>query len=242
MKIRVVLPCVALAFSLGGCLSSVDGGPDRLYSVADQESALRQQLPIPDLRQQYDSQTRNDYITARMFAIDLAYNEYFSSLTKERQLGTLGADLTVIGLGAATSVIPGASTKAVLGAATAAIAGSKSAVDKDIFIQQTVQILQNQMEVSRDLVRQRIIANLRVSTTVYSLAQGLSDLEDYYRAGTLAGALEAVSASVGDTAQQHKAVQNGLTQDAMVQSASPLRAIALGRTEVGARLVPPKVN
>ena len=222
------LTIVLSAGLLGGCAAALQNGPDRLFPVDAQLANLQQMLPLPDLRYAHSKLERNNYITARMYAIDLSYTQYFTNLTKQRQLDTLASDVAIVGLGAATTVIPGASAKAAIGAATTAVAGTRTAIDKDVLVQQTIQILQNQMEISRSSIRTRLSANLTKSSAAYTMAQGMSDLEDYYRAGTLAGALEAVSATVGDNAQQHKDLQNGVTQ-----SAAAVTPTALGETSSG---------
>ncbi len=71
------------------------------------------------------------------------------------------------------------------------------------------------MEASRLSIRKRIMANLQLSIDKYTFWQGLSDLEDYYRAGTIAGALEALAASTGNNSQRAKNLQNGSTQNGM---------------------------
>lgn len=218
-----------------GC-STISPGPDRLFPISQEVAVLQQSLMLPDLSQPQSPDFIYSYITARMFAIDIAYSEYFANLTTERQLGTLGADFVSLGVGAATTVMPGAAVKSVLGAATTAIAGARTAIDKDIFIQQTIQILQNQMDASRLTIRTRILANLQKLSerkTIYTLAQGLSDLEDYYRAGTLAGALESLSATVGNDAQQRKNIENGTTQSGEVVNPTAPGTTAAGGTVRG---------
>ena len=88
-------------------------------------------------------------------------------------------------------------------------------MDKDVLLSHTIQILQSQMEASRALVRTRIIGSLqsyKQQKIVYTVWQALSDLEDYYRSGTLPGALEALAAATGNNAQHAKNLKNGVNQ------------------------------
>jgi ABC-type phosphate transport system auxiliary subunit len=174
-----------------------------------------------------------------MYAIDIEFTEYFGRLTVERQLGTFSGDLALLGLTAATTLSHGEALKTTLAAVSTAVAGARTAVDKDILVSQTIQVLQSQMEASRLAIKNRILANLLLNTATYTLATGLSDLEDYYRAGTLAGALESLSAVVGNNSQINKNLTNGVTQNGVpvnVDTPTGARTIApqVGMTSAGA--------
>ena len=62
----------------------------------------------------------------------------------------------------------------------------------------------------------------------YTVWQALSDLEDYYRAGTIPGALEALAAVAGNNAQQTKDLKNGATQNGQ-----PVKTTMSGQTANG---------
>jgi hypothetical protein len=147
-----------------------------------------------------------------MFAMDIEYSTYFARLTKERQLGSAAGDLALLALNATATAIPVAATKTILSATATAVTGAKTAIDQDVYVSQTIQILQSQMEASRLAIRNRIMANLQLPLAQYTGWQGLSDLEDYYRAGTVAGALESLAAATGSNSQQAKNIANGTTQ------------------------------
>jgi hypothetical protein len=157
-----------------------------------------------------------------MYLIDLEFNPYFARLTTQSQAGSLAGDLAILGLTFSSTVLAPAATKTALSTAATAVTGGKTAFDNDILLSHTIQILLLQMETSRNHIRARIEANLQAcSTTDYTVWQALTDLEDYYRAGTLPGALEALAAATGNNTQQSKNVKNGVTQTNAPVSTSP---------------------
>lgn len=223
---RVIL-AVGWSITVCACSATTGVGPERVFSVEEQIAGLRSlQSTGPT-----NETERNNFIWERMFAMDLEYNTYFARLTKERQLGTIAGDLALLGLTATTTIVPVASTKTILGAVSTAVAGAKTDIDQDVYISQTIQILQSQMEASRLTVRNRIVANLALTIDKYTVWQGLSDLEDYYRAGTVAGALEALAAATGSNSQQAKNNTNGTTQNGIAVNPSGTK----GTTSAGGK-------
>jgi hypothetical protein len=209
----ILLACALM--SSGGC-SQLLLGPDRVYSLDEQVSFLRSGgKPFLNPTTADDL---NSYVTERIFEIDLEYNSYFSRLTRDSQVASVAGDSALLTLTALSTVAPASAvaTKTALSAAATGVTGFKSAIDKDILLSHTVQILQSQMEASRALIRNRVMASLlsnKQGKSIYTVWQAHSDLEDYYRAGTLPGALEALAAVTGNNAQQTKDLSNGATQN-----------------------------
>jgi hypothetical protein len=201
-----VVPCAA------GC-SALSVGPDRIHTVEVEAAALV--AYVPETVPAPNSPELFNYVTERMFEIDLEYSVYFAKLTTDYQLGNLAGDLAILGLTASSTLAPAAVTKTVLSATSTAVTGAKAAIDKDVLLAHTIQILQNQMETSRTHIKNSILASLNdslTSHTPYTYWEALSDLEAYYRAGTLPGALEALQAATGTNAQNSKNCTTGVTQ------------------------------
>ena len=177
---RLVMSHFYLVISLiaSGCSATLGIGPERVFPIDEQVAGLRS---TRDYSGPATKLERNNFVTQRLFAIDIEYTQYFAKLTKEKQLGNLAGDLALLGTTFAGTVVPAASTKTILSALSTAITGAKTDIDHDVYITQTIQILQSQMEASRLTVRKRIMANLSLELTQYTMWQGLSDLEDYYR-------------------------------------------------------------
>jgi hypothetical protein len=188
---------------LAGC-KTVQGGPDRLYTPAEEVALARTMLDvaapdgIPGLVERYYRERdegerkfiRNDIIARRMYIIDVEYSEYEESLTSERQkFGFLTtAAATALGI-ASTLTTPVRSAQIVSGVGTAVLA-SRGIYDSEVVIAKTLQIVQGYMRAARDNVASRqILTRLNDSTTNYPLSAALHDLEDYYRAGTFTAGL-----------------------------------------------------
>jgi len=203
------------AATLGGC-SGLAVGPERVFTVDGQVAQFRSNdppivAPLPPLG---DDDGLKLFVTQRMFMIDLEYSQYFAKLTNDYQSGSLSGDLALLGLTFASTVVPAASTKTVLSAASTAVAGAKTSIDQDVLLSHTIQILQSTMESNRANIHDRILTNLnKCLHHAYTPWLALSDLEDYYRAGTIPGALESLAAATGNNAQQTKDKKNGQTQN-----------------------------
>jgi hypothetical protein len=201
---------------LSGC-KTVQGGPDRLYTVPEEVAQARTMLDvaapdgIPGLVERYYREPdeglrkflRNDIIARRMYIIDVEYSEYEESLTSERQkFGFLTtAAATALGI-ASTLTTPVRSAQIVAGVGTAVLA-SRGIYDSEVVVAKTLQIVQGYMRATRDNVASRqIFPRLNDSTTNYPLSAALHDLEDYYRAGTFTAGLIPALRDSGVAAQQ----------------------------------------
>lgn len=204
-----IVAVVILSVLCAGC-SNIALGPDRVYSVDEQVAYLRnQEPPYPQT-----AQDLNDYVTRRMFEIDLEYSVYFAKITRDSQLSSLAGDSVLLTLTALSTVAPASAVayKTAYSAAATGVAGFKAGVDKDVLLSHTVQILQSQMETSRSSIRDRITDRLNGAMKPYTVWQAMSDLEDYYVAGTIPGALEALSAATSSNSQKGKDLKNLRTQ------------------------------
>jgi hypothetical protein len=188
---------------LSGC-KTVQGGPDRLYTVPEEVAQARTMLDvaapdgIPGLVERYYRERdemelrrlRNDIIARRMYIIDVEYSEYEEALTSERQkFGFLTtAAATALGI-ASTLTTPVKSAQIVAGVGTAVLA-SRGIYDSEVVVAKTLQIVQGYMRAARDNVASRqILPRVNESTVTYPLSAALHDLEDYYRAGTFTAGL-----------------------------------------------------
>ena len=156
MKRFMALVCMLLLS--GGC-SNILLGPDRVYSVDDQIAALKSDPPKPPFTTQITTPAQlANYVTERMFEIDLEYNSYFERLTRNSQLASVTGDGVILTLTGLSTVAPASAVayKTAYSAAASGVTGIKAAVDKDVLLSHTIQILQSQMEASRTLIRNRV--------------------------------------------------------------------------------------
>jgi hypothetical protein len=220
----VVMAAFVLAGSLLGGCKTVDGGPDRLYPVADEVARARTLLDVegpdgvPGLVARYyavqgmsnvaDSERmywRNEIIARRMYIIDVEYTEYETALLNERQKFGFGTSLAAQSLAIAASLTTPLRSAQLLGGVAAGVGAARGFYDSEIVIAKTIQIAQGHMRASRDDIARRILPLRTASATLYPLSAAMRDLEDYYSAGTLsAGLIDALGQS--GTAAQDAAV------------------------------------
>lgn len=211
---------------VSGCLASVSGGPPRLYSVDDEIKIIRDNLDGIKLAQFSDMSEgarvkyRNDWIGARMYAIDVQYTAYESALTQERQNIGFGAAATTLGLTTASGLVAPVATKNLLTGIAGFVTGTRAAYDNDILLAHSVQWIQSQMRTQRSVVAERILRGMKTSTIDYPLAAALTDLEDYYRAGTFTGGMLATTETLGVEARFAEAAKADRLEVTFVSTAA----------------------
>jgi hypothetical protein len=92
-------------------------------------------------------------------------------------------------------------TKNVLTGLAGVVTGSRAAYDNDVLFAHSVQWIQTQMRTQRTFVAERILRGMKLSTADYPMAAALTDLEDYYRAGTFTAGLLGTSEALGAEAR-----------------------------------------
>lgn len=214
---KFLLP-VLCALSLAGC-SSFEGFPDYPVSQNGYVDELNKKFFDPEkpFGNYYakgntaDDQLRirNEIIAGRMLAFDIRFNQYRSRLHRNGVSHNALSNSLVLTLDALGTAISGGASQ-VLSAVSGGVSGIKTTVDKDLFFEKTMSVLMQEMESGRKKIKVRILKNLQKPLEEYSLQQGLSDLEDYYFAGTIPGALSNISAQSGQEAQEADKALNDL--------------------------------
>ena len=199
---------------LGGC-ASMGGGPGRLYSLADELTQARADLE--GLKAQYDiapgAFVRNEIIGRRMYIIDVEYSEYEAALTTERQQIGFASSVVQTGLSTAGALVVPATTTKILSGLAAAVGATKGFYDSEVIIAKTLQIAQKQMRANRDKVASLILTKMAKDAVDYPLSAALSDLESYYRAGTLTAGLVEASSTVSEEAASAESQRNIASAD-----------------------------
>lgn len=192
-----------LVFFFFGC-SSITGYPDRAANPADSLKSLTPYFE-PSVIETYnlkpDSEKndyRNEVTHARVRAININYNSFLKRLSSESKSLTIGTDSAVLLLGGAGAISTVSSTQAILASASAVATGTKASFDKNAYYDSTVVALISQMNASRKVVLARIYSGLELDHKKYPLMKALTDVEDYFQAGTILGAVNAVSESSGE--------------------------------------------
>ena len=217
--------CMLAVAGLTGCSAALDGFPSRATSPAEDLKVLKVYLGVEKVNE-YVAQTdpnvrltlRNEIVNARIHAIDVYFGQFEEALHQQGIGIGVGTDWVVLALTGATATIGGETAKAALGAASTGILGAKSSFDKHALFQKGVPAVMAQMVALRKVALLTLRTGLQQKDSAYSLFQALSDLEDYYRAGTIPGSLVGITKDAGQkaaTAEEglRQVVSGGFTED-----------------------------
>ncbi len=200
-SLSAVAGLIAVALALSGC-NSIEGGPPRLFSVAVEADVARGRL-IAAEDAYYTAGfartkgIRNEIISTRMREIDSYYYAFEASLIRERQEIGFVSSIIAMALSGAVPLVASIGTKNALGAASLAVQGGTKAFSDEVLFQKTVQVLATQMRAHRDTIASDIITRMRtLDLDAYPLSMALGDLDEYFAAGTIAGALVEIQKTV----------------------------------------------
>lgn len=197
----------AAVIALGGCAAALEGFPDR-----DAAPSLHQFTGAEAITNYRDSNKsaedrkliRDEYVNARIHSINRHFSEFEQSLYLEGVGAGIGTDWLKLALGGAGALYAGASQ--ALSAAAAGIEGAKASFDKQAFFENTITTLFAAMDANRKTVLVKIRLGLAQPVADYPLTQALADLEDYYNAGSIPGALIGINADSGAKAEKADAI------------------------------------
>lgn len=186
-----------LLVALTGC-AGIDSAPPRFGTEANAlkqadayfDGILRRYLAAQPQKQQ---EIRNGFIETRTALIDQGYAGFRQTLYTQRVGMNVGVDLATLGLNAVGAVTGSEPAKTGLHALSGGLIGSKASIDKNVFFDRTMPALLAQMEAQRSAVRLRLLGGMMVGPDRYPLMQARADLEDYYVAGTMVGAIGSIT-------------------------------------------------
>lgn len=190
--------------SIVGC-SSISGIPDRSVNVTSELTSLKPYFE-PSVISTYNSkktmdekkQFRDEVLAARIRAIDLNFHEFIKGLSTESKGLNIGTDSTVLLLGAAGAVSTVSSSQAIISATSATVTGLKSSIDKNAYYDSTLTALVSQMQASRHERLVSIYTGMELGVDRYPLMKALIDIEEYFQAGTVIGAVSKINKQAGE--------------------------------------------
>lgn len=188
------------------CLAAPDAPAIRLYPPEPQPTDIR---PLVSARA-----CRDRLVTARVYAIDLQFATFEDELFRQSREMGFGATIATLGIDAAGAVA-GGGTSRILSAISGGITGSRAAFEREVLAERTILAIHTAMRANRSLVLARIREGLRRDAGAYPLGAALTDVEDYYFAGTILGALIGITQAVGVQAAEadaRLAAATGLSQ------------------------------
>jgi len=174
---------------------------------------------------------RNQILQELIALIDQNYSDFEAKYYGSDATVNFGGDLVNLGLTGVSSVTGTAHLKSVLSAIATGTTGIKTSYEKNFFDQQTRSAVVQKMRAGRAtqlaLIQDQNHMKAPVvcpaagcpaaggaAVTPYSLETGLSDIDAYYQAGTVIGALQAIATTAGQdqAAAQTKQKTNSSAQ------------------------------
>jgi hypothetical protein len=194
---------VALLF-LGGCgVENIAGRPER----SDHRKAIvkriedREDLRIEEMVSQYHEartsdgeklEIRNKIIDVGLLTMDQYYSLFVDGFSAGKKSIDTFAEIGAMATNAAGAALGSATTKSVLHIVSGGLIASQTSISKNYFYEETIAALVKQMEAERRAVSVDIIRGTGLPISQYPLAAALTDLERYYFAGTVDGALAGI--------------------------------------------------
>lgn len=201
-RLSRVLIAVALALTSACSTIRQGGAPDPSFDLDGDIAQLAIHFqPATNIKVFYQSPSkdaRDRIIVGRLVLIDLRYLQFIRTLSADKQHLDSAADILTLSLNLIATVTGGAIAKANLSALSAGVTGTKVTIDKHYYFEKSVPALVSTMNARRKEVLTRILEGLKNPLERYSFEQGLSDLTEYYLAGTLNGALQAIQTSAAE--------------------------------------------
>jgi len=147
----------------------------------------------PTTNDEQQKRIRNKLIETRMAVIDAHFREFETGLVKENVGTELGISLLGIGVGAAGSLVAETASQ-ILSAVSGGLAGAQAAYSKAVLYDKATSALLAQMRASRKAMAAQIFQRWTLNMEQYPLWVARTDLDAYYFAGSLPGAILATAA------------------------------------------------
>ncbi|WP_018415375.1 hypothetical protein [Teredinibacter turnerae] len=200
-------------FLLEGCASFDGGMPNLPYDIQEDLGVAKNQLSsYASVKAFYDDPkeiNRNKYISAKLLTINYAYLEFVKDLTTEEAVIHSASEILVLALdiGATGSTVT--TTKTALSGISSLIGGSRLSIDKNAYYEKSMTALVSGMNANRKEILVRLLDGMGKSLDSYPFEQAMSDINDYYQAGTIMSAISTLQ-KVSGTKEENadKAIKN----------------------------------
>jgi hypothetical protein len=149
------------------------------------------------------TECRDQIVGARIYATDIQFSRFEEAIFQQTRTVGFAATLTTLGLTAGAAASGG--TSQWLSGIAAFIIGGREAFQKEVLAEKTVLAIHAAMRARRVEVLFRLRSGLTQPIDQYPLPIALSDLNDYFNAGTVLGALIGITETAGANAQRVEA-------------------------------------
>jgi hypothetical protein len=194
----VSLICILV---LSGCAGITQGRPLRpKYQDPIVKSLIKKYSAEDAIFSNQSSITvkqRNQTLDDLILLTDVNYHNFEEEFYLGKAFFDTTGDLAIIGLGAAGGLVTHSATQAIISAISGGIGGARVSINKNFLHEFSTQALIAKMQSSRRGKLEIMRKAMTLEIKDYSLSRGLSDIADYYNAGTIVGALQDIVADAG---------------------------------------------
>lgn len=178
-----------------------------MLAVAESPTLLADYNALPEVTPadlQHKVEVRNQILNDFILLTDQNYNTFESNFFVGQAALSTAADTINIILTEVAAVTGTAHLKSVLASIAGGLTGIRSSYEKNFFQQETRIVIIQKMRAERAKEAALLgdAGHMKAGVLDYSLESGLNDVGDYYAAGTLVGALQAIAAGSGVDIQQ----------------------------------------
>lgn len=191
---------VIVAFGLVGCAglrqfpeATSDHNAALVTLDKDYAEAVAQVYALASANASQGRVIRNRMIETRMAVIDAYFKEFQAGLVKENVRAEFGLALLGVGVGAAGSLVAQTASQ-ILSATSGGLAGAQAAYGKSVLYDKAMAALLAQMQAARKTIAAQILQRWSQDIDRYPMWMARRDLEAYYFAGSLPGAILATAA------------------------------------------------
>ena len=158
---------------------------------------------------------RDEVLNGRIYVIDYYYNQFRNEMRGVKPNSNIVTDIAVLGLDAADAINPAKRAKDVLLAISGGLTGPDTSVDKEDFYEEALPALISKMDSLRlerlVLIRQRMRYGTQ-GDNPYTLGAAMIDVNNYFQAGTISGAILGITKSSGVAANDAEKELGGMTR------------------------------
>ena len=167
-------------------------------------------------------QKRNEIVNELVYLINDYYDKYeVRWFATSSGIGAV-ADIATLSLDTIVAASSGKQIRTILAAVSTGIGGSRLALEKDVLKNQSISVIIHTMRATRNKQYSDLQLKLKAqSTTDYPLEEALVDVQNYFHAGTVLGALQELDDAAANTNRLSKDVNE---QTARLKSLVDLRA------------------
>ena len=210
-QISAVAALLIATLTLGGCSTVTNpGAPDQSFDIdqdiQELEAIFEQGPTIKDFYASPTEKGRNEFISGRLTLMNIQYIKFIRKFAVEKAQLDTAADILIVGVNLAGTLVGAATTKGILAAISGGTAASRTSINKNFFHEKTVPVLVTAMNAERKEALIPIFQGIGKSLDEYPFARALSDLHVYYQAGTFIGALQAIQKDSGAKEERADAI------------------------------------